>query len=179
MNEKMVLETAKRLNKEKYILEKLNKQIEALKEKEQYLIKELESTSENLMKSKQSEEEIKNMNYKVKVLANEESTKNQIGHSELLKLKNVKINLQKELNRIVQENLQSKYTLESLRENRKSLDSTLNNLRETHYKISVEKDQFSNELSMAKNEYDELIKLYQNKRNEDMQLKSLYKFHFS
>jgi chromosome segregation ATPase len=94
-------------------------------------------------------------------------------------LKNVKINLQKELNKIVQENLQSKYTLESLRENRKSLDSTLNNLRETYYKISVEKDQFSNELSMAKNEYDELIKLYQNKRNEDMQLKSLYKFHFS
>ena len=179
MNEKMVLETAKRLNREKYILEKLNKQIEALKDKEQYLIKELESTSDNLLRSKQSEEEIKNMNYKVKVLANEESTKNQIGHSELLKLKNVKINLQKELNRIVQENLQSKYTLESLRENRKSLDSTLNNLRETHYKISVEKDQFSNELSMAKNEYDELIKLYQNKRNEDMQLKSLYKFHFS
>ena len=175
----MVLETAKRLNREKYILEKLNKQIEALKDKEQYLIKELESTSDNLLRSKQSEEEIKNMNYKVKVLANEESTKNQIGHSELLKLKNVKINLQKELNRIVQENLQSKYTLESLRENRKSLDSTLNNLRETHYKISVEKDQFSNELSMAKNEYDELIKLYQNKRNEDMQLKSLYKFHFS
>ena len=179
MNEKMVLETAKRLNKEKYILEKLNKQIEALKEKEQYLIKELESTSENLMKSKQSEEEIKNMNYKVKVLANEESTKNQIGHSELIKLKNVKANLQKELNRITQENIQSKYTLESLRENRKGLEMTLNNLRETHSKISSEKEQLSEELNSATNEYKELIQIFQNKKNEDLQLKSLYKFHFS
>ena len=179
MNEKMVLETAKRLSREKYILEKLNKQIETLKEKEQYLVKELESTSDNLLRSKQSEEEIKNMNYKVKVLANEESTKNQIGHSELLKLKNVKINLQKELNRVIQENLQSKYSLESLRENRKSLESTLNNLRETHSKISGDKEKLSQELNSAKNEYDELIQIYQNKRNEDMQLKSLYKFHFS
>ena len=175
----MVLETAKRLSREKYILEKLNKQIETLKEKEQYLVKELESTSDNLLRSKQSEEEIKNMNYKVKVLANEESTKNQIGHSELLKLKNVKINLQKELNRVIQENLQSKYSLESLRENRKSLESTLNNLRETHSKISGDKEKLSQELNSAKNEYDELIQIYQNKRNEDMQLKSLYKFHFS
>lgn len=175
----MVLETAKRLNREKYILEKLNKQIETLKEKEQYLIKELEQTSDNLLKSKQTEEEIKNMNYKVKILANEESTKNQIGHSELLKLKNVKINLQKELNRVIQENLQSKYTLDSLREQRKSLESTLGSLRETHSKISIEKEQLSQELSNAKNEYDELIQIYQNKRNEDMQLKSLYKFHFS
>jgi predicted HNH restriction endonuclease len=179
MNEKMVLETAKRLNREKYILEKLNKQIETLKEKEDYLVKELESTSENLLKSKQTEEEIKNMNYKVKILANEESTKNQIGHSELLKLKNVKINLQKELNRVILENLQSKYTLDSLREQKKSLESTLGSLRETHSKISVEKEQLAQELNNAKNEYDELIQVYQNKRNEDMQLKSLYKFHFS
>lgn len=179
MNEKMVIETAKKLNKEKYYLEKLNKQIENLQEKERSLQRELEETTENFMKSKQREEEIKNQNYKVKILANEESTKNEINHSELLKLKNVKNNLQKELSRVVQENLQAKYTLESLIETRKGLESTLNNLREAFKRIDEEKDILSQELSNAKNEYDELIQIYQNKKNEDNQLKSLYKYHFS
>ena len=37
MNERMVIKTAKSLNREKYILDKLNKQIENLQEKEQKL----------------------------------------------------------------------------------------------------------------------------------------------
>ena len=40
MNERMVIKTAKSLNREKYMLDKLNKQIESLQEKETNLKKE-------------------------------------------------------------------------------------------------------------------------------------------
>ena len=47
MNERMVIKTAKSLNREKYLLDKLNKQIENLKEKESNLKKEYKEVTKN------------------------------------------------------------------------------------------------------------------------------------
>jgi chromosome segregation ATPase len=179
MNEKMVIKTAKSLNREKYVLEKLNKQIESLKEKERYLKKELGETTENLQTSKIKEQEIKDANLKVKMLAEEEIMKNRKEHNELAMLREMKKNVQKELNRAIQENLSAKYNLESLKGTRKVLDGNLRGLQDNYTQLSSEKEKLNTELLQYKQEYDELMQLYEVKKSEDIQLKSLYNFHFN
>jgi chromosome segregation ATPase len=178
MNEKLVLKTAKSLNKEKFILEKLNKQIDNLREKEEYLKKELAMSAETLEKSKQKEQEIKEANMKVKIMAEEEIMKNKKDHNELLALRDMKKNLQKELNRAVQDNLNAKYNLQSQREQKEILENNLRGLQDSYNQVTYEKDSLNQELLRYKQEYDELMQLYELKRNEDLQLKTLYKFHF-
>ena len=178
MNEKMVVKTAKSLNREKYVLEKLNKQIEQLQEKEQHLKKELSETSDSLQSSKYREQEIKEANLKVKMHAEEEVMKNKKDHNELTMLREMKKNVQKELNRAIQDNLNAKYNLDSLRETKKVLESNLRNLQDNYGQLSDDKDGLNNELLRLKSEYDELMQLYELKKSEDVQLKSLYKFHF-
>lgn len=178
MNEKMVLKTAKSLNREKFILDKLNRQIEQLKEKEELLKKELLDTTENLQISKQKEQEIKEANFKVKMHAEEELMKNKKDHNELTMLREMKKNVQKELNRAIQDNLNSKYSLDSLKETKKVLDSNLRSLHDNYENLSQEKETLNQELLKMKAEYDELVQLYELKKSEDVQLKSLYKFHF-
>ena len=178
MNEKMVLKTAKSLNREKFVLDKLNKQIEQLREKEENLKKELAETSENLQVSKYREQEIKEANFKVKMHAEEELMKNKKDHNELTMLREMKKNVQKELNRAIQDNLNAKYNLDSLKETKKVLDSNLGNLQENYQNLSLEKEGLNQELLKMKAEYDDLMQLYELKKSEDVQLKSLYKFHF-
>lgn len=178
MNEKMVIKTAKSLNREKYVLEKLNKQIEQLKEKEEYLKAELSSTTENLQISKIKEQEIKETNLRVKMSAEEEAMKNKKDHNELTMLREMKKNVQKELNRAIQDNLNAKYNLDSLREQKKVLESNMGNLQDNYQQLSQEKDYLNQELLQLKQEYDELMQLYEMKKSEDTQLKTLYKFHF-
>jgi chromosome segregation ATPase len=178
MNDKMVSKTAKSLNREKFILEKLNKQIEILKEKEESLKKELTMCSENLHQSKLKEQEIKDTNMKIKLIAEEEIMKNKKDHNELTMLRDMKKNVQKELNRAIQDNLNAKYGLDSLRENKKTLEEQLLGLQDTFKKSSEERDMLNSELMKYKQEYDELIQIYELKKSEDVQLKSLYKFHF-
>lgn len=178
MNEKMVIKTAKSLNKEKYVLEKLNKQIEQLREREDALKKELAETTDNLQSSKVREQEIKEANLKVKMHAEEEVMKNKKDHNELTMLREMKKNVQKELNRAIQDNLNAKYNLDSLRENKKVLESNLKNLQDNFQNLSQDKDTLNGELLKLKAEYDELMQLYELKKSEDVQLKSLYKFHF-
>jgi uncharacterized protein (DUF3084 family) len=178
MNEKMVIKTAKSLNKEKYVLEKLNKQIEQLREREDALKKELAETTESLQSSKIREQEIKEANLKVKMHAEEEVMKNKKDHNELTMLREMKKNVQKELNRAIQDNLNAKYNLDSLRENKKVLESNLKNLQDNFQQLSQDKDSLNGELLKLKAEYDELMQLYELKKSEDVQLKSLYKFHF-
>jgi hypothetical protein len=178
MNEKLVLKTAKSLNKEKFILEKLNKQIDNLREKEDYLKKELAMSAETLEKSKQKEHEIKEANMKVKIMAEEEIMKNKKDHNELLALRDMKKSLQKELNRAVQDNLNAKYNLQSQREQKEILENNLRGLQDNYNQVTYEKDSLNQELLRYKQEYDELMQLYELKRNEDLQLKTLYKFHF-
>ena len=178
MNEKMVNKTAKSLNREKYILEKLNKQIEILKEKEEQLKRELTQCSENLHQSKLKEQEIKDTNMKIKLIAEEEIMKNKKDHNELTMLRDMKKNVQKELNRAIQDNLNAKYGLDSLRENKRVLEENLMNLQDTYKNSANERDLLNAELMKYKQEYDELIQIYELKKSEDVQLKSLYKFHF-
>lgn len=178
MNEKMVNKTAKSLNREKFILEKLNKQIEILREKEEQLKRELTLCSENLHQSKLKEQEIKDTNMKIKLIAEEEIMKNKKDHNELTMLREMKKNVQKELNRAIQDNLNAKYGLDSLRENKRSLEENLINLQETYKNSANERDILNAELMKYKQEYDELIQIYELKKSEDVQLKSLYKFHF-
>ena len=73
MNERMVIKTAKSLNKEKYMLDKLNKQIESLQEKENSLKKEFKEITQNLQNSKLKEQEMKEENTKIKQMAEEEA----------------------------------------------------------------------------------------------------------
>ncbi len=174
----MVSKTAKSLNREKFVLEKLNKQIEILKEKEESLKKELTLCSENLHQSKLKEQEIKDTNMKIKLIAEEEIMKNKKDHNELTMLRDMKKNVQKELNRVIQDNLNAKYGLDSLRENKKTLEEQLLGLQDTFKKSSEERDMLNSELMRYKQEYDELIQIYELKKSEDVQLKSLYKFHF-
>jgi len=174
----MVSKTAKSLNREKFILEKLNKQIEILKEKEDSLKRELTLCSENLHQSKLKEQEIKDTNMKIKLIAEEEIMKNKKDHNELTMLRDMKKNVQKELNRAIQDNLNAKYGLDSLRENKKTLEEQLLGLQETFKNSSSERDMLNSELMKYKQEYDELIQIYELKKSEDVQLKSLYKFHF-
>ena len=174
----MVIKTAKSLNREKYVLEKLNKQIDQLREKEDNLKRELSETSENLQISKIKEQEIKEANLKVKMQAEEEVMKNKKDHNELSMLREMKKNVQKELNRAIQDNLNAKYNLDSLRENKKVLESNLGNLQDNYQLLSQDKNGLNEELLRLKCEYDELMQLYELKRSEDVQLKSLYKFHF-
>ena len=54
----MVIKTAKSLNREKYMLDKLNKQIENLKEKENNLKKEYKEVTKNLEDAKLKEKEM-------------------------------------------------------------------------------------------------------------------------
>lgn len=178
MNEKMVIKTAKSLNREKFILEKLNKQIETLKEKEASLKKELETVSGSLEESKQREMEIKQINEKVRIVAEEEILKNKKEHSELQMLKEMKKTIQKEYSRAQQDNLNIKHALEALREKRKIAEGNLNSLQETYSQLSNEKDMYNNELLQYKQEYDDLLQLYELKKNEDVQLKTLYNHHF-
>ena len=128
MNERMVIKTAKSLNKEKYMLDKLNKQIESLQEKETALKKEFKEITQNLQNSKLKEQEMKEENTKIKQMAEEEIMKNRKDHNELTMLREMKKNLQKELNRAIQENLSAKYNLESIKENKiyNSIKNTFN-----------------------------------------------------
>ena len=76
MNERMVIKTAKSLNREKYQLDKLNKQIQNLQEKESNLKKEFKEITQNLQNSKLKEQEMKEENLKIKQMAEEEIMKN-------------------------------------------------------------------------------------------------------
>ena len=178
MNEKLVIKTAHSLNKEKYILEKLNKQIENLKEKEEFFRKEINMTAEHLEYSKLKEQEVKEANHRVKIQAEEEIIKNKKDHNELNMLREVKMKLQKELTRAVQDNLNAKYALEAVREKKSGLEYNLKNLQDNYSQLVSEKEILNNELLQFKQEYDELMQIYELKRSEDVQLKSLYKFHF-
>mmetsp|Transcript_41802 Transcript_41802/g.43809 ORF Transcript_41802/g.43809 Transcript_41802/m.43809 type:complete len:180 (+) Transcript_41802:22-561(+) len=178
MNEKMVIKTAKCLNREKFVLDKLNKQIEQLKQKEATLQEELSSVSDNLHNSKQKEFEIKELNQNVRKVAEEELLKNKKDHNELQMLRDLKKNVQKELNRAVQDNVNIKYALDSLRENRRVSENNLKNLQENFTQASMERDMLNNELMQYKQEYDELLQLYELKKHEDTQLRNLYKHHF-
>ena len=51
-------------------------------------------------------------------------------------------------------------------------------LNENYQLLSGEKDSLNQELLNLKSEYDELMEIYELKKSEDIQLKSLYKFHF-
>ena len=179
MNERMVIKTAKSLNKEKYMLDKLNKQIESLQEKESALKKEFKEITQNLQNSKLKEQEMKEENTKIKQMAEEEIMKNRKDHNELTMLREMKKNLQKELNRAIQENLTAKYNLESIKENKKLVESNLNSLQSTYNQLAADKERLNNELLAAKQEYDELMQMYELKKNEDAQLRNLYNFHFN
>ena len=179
MNERMVIKTAKSLNKEKYMLDKLNKQIESLQEKESALKKEFKEITQNLQNSKLKEQEMKEENTKIKQMAEEEIMKNRKDHNELTMLREMKKNLQKELNRSIQENLTAKYNLESIKENKKLVESNLNSLQSTYNQLAADKERLNNELLAAKQEYDELMQMYELKKNEDAQLRNLYNFHFN
>ena len=179
MNERMVIKTAKSLNKEKYMLDKLNKQIESLQEKESALKKEFKEITQNLQNSKLKEQEMKEENTKIKQRAEEEIMKNRKDHNELTMLREMKKNLQKELNRAIQENLTAKYNLESIKENKKLVESNLNSLQSTYNQLAADKERLNNELLAAKQEYDELMQMYELKKNEDAQLRNLYNFHFN
>jgi chromosome segregation ATPase len=178
MNEKLVIKTAHSLNKEKYVLEKLNKQIDNLKEKEDQLRREIAMTAEHLHSSKLKEQEVKEANIRVKMAAEEEITKNKKDHNELNILREMKLKMQKELTRAIQDNLNSKYALEAVREKKFGLENNLRNLQDTFSQLNNEKESLNNELIQYKQEYDELMQIYELKRSEDVQLKSLYKFHF-
>lgn len=175
----MVIKTAKSLNKEKYMLDKLNKQIESLQEKETSLKKEFKEITANLQNSKLKEQEMKEENTKIKQMAEEEIMKNRKDHNELTMLREMKKNLQKELNRAIQENLAAKYNLESIKENKKLVESNLNSLQNTYNTLVADKERLNNELLQAKQEYDELMQMYELKKNEDAQLRNLYNFHFN
>ena len=179
MTDKMVLKTAKNLNKEKYNLDKLNNQILLLKEKEEKLKQELRESEIQLSLSKKKEEEIKEVNSKVKVMAKEEMMKNKNDHNELVNLREMKKMLQKDLNRVMQENLKAKYELESLRETTRSLENNVQNLQGTYNETCKERDDLNDELMKYKQEYDELMQIYELKKSEDAQLKQLYNFHFN
>lgn len=178
MNEKMVIKTAKCLNREKFVLEKLNKQIEQLKLKETQLQQELASVSDNLQNSRQKESEIKELNMNVRRVAEEELLKNKKDQNELQMLRDLKKNVQKELNRANQDNVNIKYALDSVRENKRVAEINLKNIQETFSQSSMERDMLNNELMQYKQEYDELLQLYELKKHEDVQLKNLYKHHF-
>jgi chromosome segregation ATPase len=178
MNEKLVIKTAHSLNKEKYILERLNKEIDNLKEKEDKLKREINMTAEQLHSSKLKEQEVKEANIRVKMVAEEEIVKNKKDHNELNILREMKIKLQKELNRAIQDNLNAKYALEATRDNKINLDNNLRNLQDNYHQVVNEREALNNELMQYKHEYDELMQVYELKRSEDVQLKSLYKFHF-
>ena len=62
----MVIKTAKSLNREKYMLDKLNKQIENLKEKENNLKKEYKEVTKNLENAKIKEKEMMDVKYENK-----------------------------------------------------------------------------------------------------------------
>lgn len=178
MNEKMVIKTAKCLNREKFVLEKLNKQIDQLKQKEGQLQQELESVTQGLQSSKQKEQEVKQLNQNVRRVAEEELLKNKKDNNELQMLRDLKKNVSKELNRAVQDNVNLKYALDSLKENRRVSENNLKSLQESFAQSSMERDMLNNELLQYKQEYDELLQLYELKKHEDTQLKSLYKHHF-
>ena len=175
----MVIKTAKSLNREKYMLDKLNKQIENLQQKENNLKKEFKEVSQNLQNSKLKEQEMKVENLKIKQMAEEEIMKNRKDHNELTMLREMKKNLQKELNRAIQENLAAKYNLESIKENKKLVESNLNSLQETYNQLTSDKEKLNDELLRAKQEYDVLMQIYELKKNEDAQLRNLYNFHFN
>ena len=175
----MVIKTAKSLNREKYMLDKLNKQIESLQEKETNLKKEFKEITENLQNSKLKEQEMKEENTKIKQMAEEEIMKNKKDHNELTMLRELKQKLQKELNRAIQENLNAKYNLEAVKENKKLVESNLNSLQDTYNQLISDKERLNNELLQAKQEYDELMQMYEIKKNEDAQLRNLYNFHFN
>ena len=59
-------------------------------------------------------------------------------------------NLQKELNRAIQENLTAKYNLESIKENKKLVESNLNSLQSTYNQLAADKERLNNELLAAK-----------------------------
>ena len=175
----MVIKTAKSLNREKYMLDKLNKQIENLQQKENNLKKEFKEVSQNLQNSKLKEQEMKVENLKIKQMAEEEIMKNRKDHNELTMLREMKKNLQKELNRAIQENLAAKYNLESIKEIKKLVESNLNSLQETYNQLTSDKGKLNDKLLKAIQEYDELMQIYELKKNEDAQLRNLYNFRFN
>ena len=136
----MVITTAKSLNREKYVLDKLTKQIENLRERETNLKRELAEVTLNLQNSKIREEEIKEANTKVKMIAEEEIMKNRKDHSELSSLREMKKSLQKEMNRVVQDNLSAKYNLEALKETKKVVEANLSGLQQNYNQLSKEKE---------------------------------------
>ena len=93
-------------------------------------------------------------------------------------LRDLKNNVQKELNRAIQDNINYKYGLDSVKENKRIAENTLRNLQENYTQSCLERDVLNNELLQLKQEYDELLQLYEVKKQEDLQLKNLYKHHF-
>ena len=118
-------------------------------------------------------------NMKIKQMAEDEIKKNKKDHNELTMLRETKKNLQKELNRAVQENLNAKYNLESIKENKKIVETNLNNLKATYNQLTLDKEKLNEELLKAKQEYDELMQIYELKKNEDEILRKMYNEHFN
>ena len=69
--------------------------------------------------------------------------------------------------------------MESIKENKKIVETNLNNLKATYNQLTLDKEKLNEELLRAKQEYDELMQLYELKKNEDAQLRNLYNFHFN
>ena len=60
----------------------------------------------------------------------------------------------------MQENLNAKYNLESIKENKKIVETNLNNLKATYNQLTMDKEKLNEELLKAKQEYDELMQIY-------------------
>ncbi len=178
MNQIKINKSAKTSNREKFLLEKLKIEIQILKEKEHELKRELSLCWENLNISKQRDKEIRDIKLKIKLIAEEEIMKNKKDHLELSMLIDIKKNFRKELDKAIQDNLKANCGLDNLRENKIKLEKNLINLQETYENAANERNSSNKELIKFKQEYDELLQIYDLNKSENFQLKSLYKFHF-
>ena len=93
--------------------------------------------------------------------------KNKKDPNELNMLSQMKKNVQKEFNKEIQVNLNTKYNLESIKGNKKLVEANKKNWKNIYNQITINKEKLNEELLRAKQEYDELIKLYKLKKNED------------
>mgnify|MGYP007070226481 CR=1 FL=1 len=68
---------------------------------------------------------------------------------------------------------------ESIKENKKIVEANLNNLKSTYNQLNMDKEKLNEELLRAKQEYDELMQIYELKKNEDEILRKMYNNHFN
>ena len=81
-------------------------------------------------------------------------------------LRETKKNLQKELNRAVQENLNAKYNLESIKENKKIVEANLNNLKTTYNQLNMDKEKLNEEYILKEKLEKQCIEIEQNIKNK-------------